>query len=115
MKIIDFLISVHPSTITHEVKRDANSDNQYVFSVAKEKCLRLPFLDADGEQLLSAHYALIDATIRRKIQQGRFDEQYVSDAIERNLHLEMYSGRRLWELRGIIYGDYRNQLLNSQH
>ena len=31
-------IGVHPSTITREVKRNANRDNQYVFSVAQEKC-----------------------------------------------------------------------------
>ena len=67
------------------------------------------------KQLLSAHYNLIDATIRRKIKQGRFDEQYVSNAIERSLLPKMYSGRRLWELRGIIYGGYRNLLLNTQH
>ena len=31
-------IGVHPSTITREVKRNANRDNQYVFCVAQEKC-----------------------------------------------------------------------------
>ena len=31
-------IGVHPSTITREVRRNANRDNQYVFSVAQEKC-----------------------------------------------------------------------------
>lgn len=77
------------------------------FTRLSQRC-HLPFLDADGEQLLSAHYNLIDATIRRKIQRGRFDEQYVSNAIERSLLPKMYSGRRLWELRGIIYGGYRN-------
>lgn len=31
-------IGVHPSTITREVRRNANRDNQYVFCVAQEKC-----------------------------------------------------------------------------
>ena len=32
-------IGVHPSTITREVKRNANRDNQYVFKVAQENAL----------------------------------------------------------------------------
>lgn len=101
--------------MTHERAAYIDTHDDTDFFTCFSQRYRLPFLDTDGEQLLSAHYNLIDATIRRKIQQGRFDEQYVSSAIERSLLPKMYSGRRLWELRGIIYGGYRNQLLNSQH
>ena len=31
-------IGVHPSTITREVQRNSNRDNQYVFTVAQRKC-----------------------------------------------------------------------------
>ena len=31
-------IGVHPATITREVQRNSNSQNQYVFSVAQKKC-----------------------------------------------------------------------------
>ena len=37
-KSIALEIGVHPSTITREVKRNANRDNNYVFTIAQEKC-----------------------------------------------------------------------------
>ena len=31
-------IGVHPSTVTREIQRNSNRHNQYVFTVAQEKC-----------------------------------------------------------------------------
>ena len=101
--------------MTHELAAYIDTHDAAEFFTRLSQRCRLPFLNTDGEQLLSAHYNLIDATIRSKINQGCFDEQYVSNAIERSLLPKMYSGRRLWELRGIIYGGYRNLFLNTQH
>ncbi len=52
------------------------------------------------------HYTKINSIIEDKITRGIIDENFVNTTIERNLNSEKYSGRRLWEMRGVVYGRY---------
>ena len=60
--------SVHPSTITREVQRNSNRDNQYVFTIAQRKC------ESRKHSILGNHRK--DETLWWRVEQMIKDEDW---------------------------------------
>ena len=74
---------------------------------------QIPFFDdADNieENVVSKHNIIIENSIRCNMKRFSINEKYVSDAIHSMIN-NAKSGRRLWELRGHLYGGFKNCIL----
>ena len=85
---------------------DASDANDFFTQIGRKFKFQIPFFDDNNEEELMEHYTKINSIIEDKIARGIIDENYVNTTIDRNLHSEKCSGRRLWEMRGVVYGRY---------
>ena len=98
---------VYKKTHERDSYVDMDDEEDFFTQISRNFKFQIPFFDGKDEKTLSEHYNRIETNIQSKIKSGIIDENYVKTAIEKNLNSNNYSGRRLWEIRGGIYGGYK--------
>lgn len=71
--------------------------------ISRKFKFQIPFFDGSDAEVLKEHCAIIEKCLQSKINRGIVDENYIFEAVEANL-TKSKSGRRLWEMRGNLYG-----------